>query len=485
MTPKQILDSFSETLMRDERILSTQERTLVATLLHHAKTATSENPDTQDAVRQVIASAVGETVAQRAFAVLGTSIVERILENSSLPLGDSTGARTADMHSKPRPPFDPQPPSASLSTMGARNADINPAPHPPHDPQPPGEFLPTVGVRTVDIYSGPHPPLQPQHPGESLPTVGTRKADMSSSPHPPIGPQPPQEFMPTVGVRTTDMYSPRPPISPGPQTPGESRRAMMTEPDPPSASPKGPQPPGVRAPQKEPHKPHPSPKEPQPPSHARAVVSETATAVAEMPPVLPARCVVLDEFLAPQELEELTRFAMEHESDFKASEVVAPHADSGVINYEHRRSRVLMDLAQYQDVMVERIKSVLPRVLDELGMEPFTIAGVEVQATASNDGDFFHFHSDNGSDRVASRYLTFVYFFHREPQQFDGGELRIHDSSLRDGLYVSDGSYQSIVPRQNQIIFFPCELLHEITPVNCASQQFADSRFTVNGWLRR
>ncbi len=80
MTPKQILDSFSETLVRDERILSAQERALVATLLQHAKTATGENPETQEAVRAVIASAVGETVAQRAFAVLGGSIVERILE---------------------------------------------------------------------------------------------------------------------------------------------------------------------------------------------------------------------------------------------------------------------------------------------------------------------------------------------------------------------------------------------------------------------
>ena len=41
MTPKQILDSFSETLMRDERILSAQERALVSTLLQHAKAATS------------------------------------------------------------------------------------------------------------------------------------------------------------------------------------------------------------------------------------------------------------------------------------------------------------------------------------------------------------------------------------------------------------------------------------------------------------
>ena len=77
MTPKQILDSFSETLMRDERILSAQERALVANLLHHAKTAAGANPETNEAVKAVIAAAIGETVAQRAFSVLGGSIVER------------------------------------------------------------------------------------------------------------------------------------------------------------------------------------------------------------------------------------------------------------------------------------------------------------------------------------------------------------------------------------------------------------------------
>jgi len=205
--------------------------------------------------------------------------------------------------------------------------------------------------------------------------------------------------------------------------------------------------------------------------------------------VLPAQCVVLDEFLAPQELEELIHFTLQHESDFSASEVVSPSADGGVVggvvSYEHRRSCVLMDLAQYQDMMIERVKAALPQVLEKLGMEEFCISAVEAQITASNDGDFFHFHSDNGSGPVASRHLTFVYFFHREPRKFEGGELRIHDSRLEAGSYVSAGSYQTVIPQQNQIVLFPCELLHEITPVICASQLFADSRFTLNGWLRR
>lgn len=375
MTPKQILDSFSDTLMQDERILSVQERALLATLLQHARAAGGESQETQEAVRKVFAAAIGETIGQRAFAVLGGSIVERILDCGSLPATNSV----AEMKTPPDPPR-----GTPLRTPGV-------TPPPGHQPQPPA-------VRK---------PSEPQSPGH------------------------------------------------GPQSPGRPMR------DTPAT-------------------------QPQPPRGAieRPIVAEAPVAVPERPCRLPACCVVLDEFLAPQELDELTRFALAHESDFTTSEVVSPMADGGVVNYEHRRSRVLMDLERHQDVILGRIKSVLPDVLEKLDMQEFSVAEVEAQITASSDGDFFHFHSDNGSDKVASRYLTFVYFFQREPNPFSGGELRIHDARLEGDGYVSEGSYQTIVPRQNQIVFFPCELMHEITPVRCASQLFADSRFTLNGWLR-
>jgi Rps23 Pro-64 3,4-dihydroxylase Tpa1-like proline 4-hydroxylase len=381
MTPKQILDSFSETLVRDERILSAQERALLATLLQHAKTATGENQEMQEAVRAVIASAVGETVAQRAFAVLGGSIVERILEGSPLPLGDSLGERTGDIFAR-----EPQPPSRGPSPGPAVKAPLK-APQPPSAP--------------LGSPAEPQPP-SPQPPGSPTGSPGE--------------PQPPSQGPGGSGVRTTAVAK---------------------------------------------------------------------TSAAERPAVLPAQCVVLDEFLVPQELEELIRFTLEREAAFSVSEVVSPSADGGIVNYEHRRSRVLMDLDHHQNVIVARIKAVLPQVLGALGMTEFAISDVEAQITASNHGDFFHFHSDNGSDRLASRRLTFVYFFHREPRQFEGGELRIHDAGLKDGTYVSQGSYQRIAPQQNQMVFFPCELLHEITSVNCASRRFADSRFTLNGWLHR
>jgi SM-20-related protein len=368
MTAKQILDSFSETLMEDERILTTRERALVGSILRNVKVIANANPDTHVAVNAVIASAVGETVAQRAFAVLGGSIVERIVAAGGTEVAEDTA-----IYPVSRPSLGPQP-----------------------VPQPPGAGKPSPGPQPV-----------PQPPGTSKPTPGP-------------GPQP------------------------VPQPPGHGLR----------------------------------------PEHVKMNTrDERQVALLDRPVVLSAQCVVLDEFLAPQELEELTSYVLQHEPEFTASEVIAPAG--GVVDSNHRRSRVLMEPGPCQDMVLKRIKPVLPAVFRRLGMEECSITRTEVQVTASSDGGFFRVHADNAHQEIASRYLTFVYFFHREPKQFEGGELRIHDSRLQAGRYVSAGTYQTIVPQQNQIVFFPCELSHEITPVKCPSEAFADSRFTLNGWLHR
>ena len=89
MTPKQILDSFSETLTADDRILSEQERALLTSIVQHAHHASATSPQLQEAARGVINSAVGEIVAQRAFSMLGGSVVERILQGTTLPATDT------------------------------------------------------------------------------------------------------------------------------------------------------------------------------------------------------------------------------------------------------------------------------------------------------------------------------------------------------------------------------------------------------------
>jgi Rps23 Pro-64 3,4-dihydroxylase Tpa1-like proline 4-hydroxylase len=89
--------------------------------------------------------------------------------------------------------------------------------------------------------------------------------------------------------------------------------------------------------------------------------------------------------------------------------------------------------------------------------------------------DSAHRDSDGGhGGPVSSRELTFVYYGHREPLPFTGGELR-----------MIDGDAATIVPHQNSIVFFPSHYLHEVMPIYCPSGRFEDSRLTFNGWLHR
>lgn len=270
----------------------------------------------------------------------------------------------------------------------------------------------------------------------------------------------------TDKLRPWTAAGPQPPAAPTPSRPTEP----ADKPEP--VTPPGPQPPAMRAAKRDSL------------GQQRSATRCEKVALLEPTEVRQARCVVLDEFLAPQELEELIRYTLQREREFRNSEVIAPVREIGVTDYSHRRSRVLTELGTQEGMILARIRHVLPLVLEQLEMEEFPITRTEVQITASNDGDFFRAHCDDAQQAIASRWLTFVYFFHREPAPFSGGELRLHDSPWENG-HKAAGSYETVVPQQNQIVFFPCSTLHEITPVHCASRAFADSRFTVNGWLHR
>jgi len=367
MTSNRILAAFSDSLMQDERILGPRERELLTSLLRSARNASSDKPEIQTAVNTTIARAVGETVAQRAFTLLGSNIVEQMLAQSTA--------------------------SSSKEEQNMR------------------------GV----IFSGPQPPNTP-HPG---PGGDDDEEDDGDKPVQPSGPEPPNIHL---------------------ERPSSTTRGI---------------------------------------ARADQSLHISSVALLDEPEIARAKCVVLDEFLAPQEVEQLIRYVLDRENDFKTSEVISPDGVPGVTNYNHRRSRVLMEAGPHKKIILNRIRHSLPEVLEQLGIEEFPITRSEVQITASNDGDFFRAHSDDGQAVIASRRLTFVYFFHREPNQFEGGELWLHDSRKGEHHTVGTGNYERVIPQQNQIVFFPCSTLHEITSVQCKSQVFADSRFTVNGWLHR
>ena len=109
---------------------------------------------------------------------------------------------------------------------------------------------------------------------------------------------------------------------------------------------------------------------------------------------------------------------------------------------------------------------------------------IETQLITHFDGHFYRTHQDNRSAANRSRQITFVYYFHRTPKQFTGGDLLLYDTDFKEHRYAPI-LYTRIKPLNNSVIFFPSGYYHEVTPVSCHTKQWNDGRFSLNGWLRK
>jgi SM-20-related protein len=210
-------------------------------------------------------------------------------------------------------------------------------------------------------------------------------------------------------------------------------------------------------------------------SAATAVLTESRSTATN---VLPSQFIQLQNFLTPADHQALVQYTFDHQPEFVGTTTSTGEA-------EYRQSMVLYHFPEMRARIEQSIRQALPTVLSQLQLEPFEITEIEAQLTAHNDGHYYRIHNDNGSSDTASRLLTYVYYFNHEPRQFEGGALRIYDSQVSDGCYVAADSYRDVQPDNNSIVFFLSRYMHEVLPIVCGSRQFQDSRFTINGWLRK
>jgi SM-20-related protein len=180
-------------------------------------------------------------------------------------------------------------------------------------------------------------------------------------------------------------------------------------------------------------------------------------------------------FLPREEWQRLLNYTLAQEVWF-----VASTTSTNQPNY--RVSSSLYSFPDVETLIVDKLQSILTEVCQQLHLQPFIVSQIEAQITAHNDGNYYKLHSDNGSYDTFNREISYVYYFYREPQAFSGGELRFCDNNQQA---PNPSVEQLVTPQQNSIILFPSFHLHEVLPVRCQSQTFADSRFTFNGWIRK
>ena len=186
--------------------------------------------------------------------------------------------------------------------------------------------------------------------------------------------------------------------------------------------------------------------------------------------------VIVDGLLGDAEWSPLLARVLASEAQFQPSATHDARAD-------YRHSLVLNPPPDLVEPVVRRVRSVTPDVLPELRVQPLTVGVVEAQVTASIDGSFFGVHTDADRQKVPKRYLTYVYYFNRQPKAFSGGELRVYDDVLRNGKLARGETFQVIEPLHNRLVLFWARTMHEVMPVRMPSGAFGDARFTVNGWV--
>lgn len=190
------------------------------------------------------------------------------------------------------------------------------------------------------------------------------------------------------------------------------------------------------------------------------------------------------DFLAPEDHEHLLASALAWEQDFTESGIVGA-GGAGKIDHMSRKSRTLTSgrLEELWNLFEGRLRAMLPVVRQQLGIQWFPLSKIERQLTAHGRGGFFVPHVDTGDGQVFGRRISCVYYFHALPKRFSGGELKLYDTWVTPTGTTGAGTYTTLEPLDNSLVFFPSDAFHEVCPVDTETDAFADSRFTVTIWF--
>lgn len=195
----------------------------------------------------------------------------------------------------------------------------------------------------------------------------------------------------------------------------------------------------------------------------------------------PCICPVIEwkNFLPEPTIEEMITHMREHQSEFKPAKVGGgKNHEEGHYNPDTRNNT---DLSLKGNPLKKNIRQLihdrLPELTRQLGLEPFEGSRTEVKLRAYHNGEYFRVHQDGGE----GRQISYTYFFHPEPKQFEGGELVAFDTDVKKSTF--NQSFTRIIPKRNSAFFFPSHFYHAVLPVETTDNDFMSARFVINGHI--
>ncbi|MEM7688665.1 MAG: 2OG-Fe(II) oxygenase [Pseudomonadota bacterium] len=181
--------------------------------------------------------------------------------------------------------------------------------------------------------------------------------------------------------------------------------------------------------------------------------------------------LIKPDFLPAADHAAMLEYALSHEDQ------CLPSATGQGQGSPHRQSLEFKDMGPCRAILRDALIAVLPDTARAIGVTLGPKLRYDGSMNAHTDGAYYRPHVDiGGAVARRSRVLSAVYYFHRTPRGFTGGDLRLFRLD-------QTGAFVDIPPTDNQLVVFPSMIPHEVRPVSVPSGDFADARFAVNLWV--
>lgn len=195
--------------------------------------------------------------------------------------------------------------------------------------------------------------------------------------------------------------------------------------------------------------------------------------------MLASHCVI-DGFLGAEGSAELLDFALANEANFEPTAVYSSEHGWGVRPKSRTSAHFAGDWKPQRKAFRKVIEERLEEIVEGAGCSGFRPDKMEFEMVATGDGGHFVRHIDTLAKQKlfeTDRIVSSVYYFHREPARFKGGELIMHAMAGDQTL--------AIEPKHDRLVVFSSIAPHEVNLTSVPSGAFEDSRFSINCWLVR
>jgi SM-20-related protein len=190
---------------------------------------------------------------------------------------------------------------------------------------------------------------------------------------------------------------------------------------------------------------------------------------------------IIDDFLDQDTASRLLEHALKNRNLFQPATTTKDGETSQA--REDRRAASFADLGPASKEFSTAVEERFDDLCQAIGMQPFALAGMDIELAVHRDGGFFLPHIDTmtAADRgimEGDRLISLVYYMHLPGARFSGGHLSLLP-------FVGDAEPRSIAPRRNRLVAFPSFARHEVERISVPGDAWEDARFSINCWLLR